>query len=440
MNIAIIGAGLTGLTAAYELQKKGHTITIFEKEKSAGGLAGGWKEKSWLWPLEIYYHHFFTSDKEIITLIDELGIKEQTIITRPITATYIPSDQNKKEIYHLDSALSLLKFDKLSPIDRIRTGIFIGICKVNPWWKPLEKITTKQFAITIGGQAGWKTIWEPLMIGKFGSYSDQIPASWLWARIQKRTTSLGYLTGGFQTLIDALVHKILASNGTLFTNTTIHSIVENANHSIKINFSNESNAKQIKNFDKVIMTTPSATTTKLIKFPTVFEKNLHSIQHLWAQILILETTEPILKDIYWLNINDRSMPFLALVAHTNFMDKKYYAGHHITYIGNYLPEGHPYLSMTKEQLLNKFMPYIKKINPNFTSHVSHITYHVFSSPSAQPIHTINYSKKAPQFDTPIPNIYIANMDSIYPFDRGTNYAVALGTVIASHLTNNQQRN
>lgn len=40
-RIVIIGAGLTGLSAAYHLEKKGHTnFTIFEKESSFGGLCG----------------------------------------------------------------------------------------------------------------------------------------------------------------------------------------------------------------------------------------------------------------------------------------------------------------------------------------------------------------------------------------------------------------
>ena len=46
MNIAIIGGGLTGLTAAYELLKYGHQVTVFEKEKTLGGLAGGFKPAS----------------------------------------------------------------------------------------------------------------------------------------------------------------------------------------------------------------------------------------------------------------------------------------------------------------------------------------------------------------------------------------------------------
>jgi uncharacterized protein with NAD-binding domain and iron-sulfur cluster len=38
MRIAIIVAGMCGLTTAWNLQKKGHDVTIFEKESIPGGL------------------------------------------------------------------------------------------------------------------------------------------------------------------------------------------------------------------------------------------------------------------------------------------------------------------------------------------------------------------------------------------------------------------
>ena len=46
MRIGIVGAGITGLTAAYELGKAGHSVTVFEKDTFAGGLASGFKDET----------------------------------------------------------------------------------------------------------------------------------------------------------------------------------------------------------------------------------------------------------------------------------------------------------------------------------------------------------------------------------------------------------
>ena len=47
MKIAVIGAGIGGLTAAFSLRKKGHEVTVFEQESKPGGLAAGFKEEDW---------------------------------------------------------------------------------------------------------------------------------------------------------------------------------------------------------------------------------------------------------------------------------------------------------------------------------------------------------------------------------------------------------
>lgn len=396
MRVAIVGGGFTGLTAAYELGKIGHQVSLFERDDHLGGLAYGFRAPHWDWYLEGAYHHLFTNDDAIISLCNELHVP--LIIKRPITANFY-----KGKMYQFDSPKHLLQFPYLSLQDKLRTGALAAFCKAYPFWRTLEGTTAKNFAISLGGKHGWKTIWEPLMNAKFGDLADTVAASWLWARIHKRTPSLAYIEGGFQTLVNALTKAIKKQGGKVYTH-----------HEFK---------KLNSQFDKTLLTIPTPIAAKLIpELPNT------PIPHLHAQVLILETKEPILKDVYWLSITDPTYPFLAVVQHTNFMDKKYYGGNHLTYIGNYLPQGHPYLLMTKEQLLKKFMPFIKRLTMNDLRLTNS---YLFIGPFAQPVHQINYSQIAPKFETPIPGVYLANMDSIYPWDRGTNYAVELG-MKASH--------
>ena len=49
MKIAIIGAGIGGMAAAYDLVRAGHTVTIYEAADYVGGLASGFKEPEWDW-------------------------------------------------------------------------------------------------------------------------------------------------------------------------------------------------------------------------------------------------------------------------------------------------------------------------------------------------------------------------------------------------------
>ncbi len=472
MRIAIIGGGLTGLTAAYELLKCGHKVTVFEKESALGGLTGGFRQKGWDWHLEKSYHHFFTNDNTIIRYLHELGLWEKIIIKRPITATLMPDFKNygagsvknfrrttselrvqenfsatsaPNRIFQLDSPMHLLRFPFLSPIDKVRTAALLAFLKLNPFWQPLENVTAENFFKTIGGAAAWKMLWEPLMRGKFGDLSKTVAASWLAARIKKRTPRLGYINGGFQTLVEALADAIRDNGGKIYTNVSINSIRHSrlvTRHGVNSG-GNPSSIKgwiigssprmtKAQKFNAILLTVPTPIAAKLADFPASFIQPLLTIPHLHAQTLILETKTPILKDTYWLNVSDRSFPFLAAVAHTNFMDKAHYGGHHLTYFGNYLPQGHPYLLMNKKQLLKIFLPYIQRLNPSF--HLSDLYIcHLFIGYFAQPVHQLHYSKRAPALQTPIPNVFLANLDSIYPWDRGTNYAMALGKKAAQKI-------
>ncbi|MFC1626882.1 FAD-dependent oxidoreductase [Patescibacteria group bacterium] len=425
MKFAIIGGGLTGLTAAYELTKKGHEVTVYEKQKTLGGLARGFKEPIWEWHLDYAYHHFFTNDSFVYKLLKELKLDHTILIKRPVTSTYYGD-----AIHQFDSPLHLLTYSPLPIVDRLRTGIMIGLCKINPFWKPLEHFTAQSLFKPITGEKSWKLIWHPLLVGKFHSHTADIAASWLWARIYKRTPKLGYIKGGFQTLTEGLAKKIRNQGGIIQPNTEIHTIRNQSNkkYAFKIRINNT-----WKQFHKVLITTPSSVLESLIpQLPKNYINNLKHIPHLDAQMLILATKKPILKDIYWLNINNRSFPFLAAVAHTNFIDKKHYGGMHLSYFGNYLPSDHNMLKLSKTQLITKFMPYIQKLNPSFKKS-SIIKSYMFIGSDAQPVHTIDYSKQAPPFNTPMKGLYLANMDSIYPWDRGTNYAIELGKKVAKKL-------
>lgn len=422
-KVAIIGGGFTGLTAAYRLTREHRDVTVFERDPVLGGLAHGFTMPDWKWSLEFAYHHVFTSDTAILSLMQHSGYGHGILIKRPITATLINGNA-----YQLDSPLSLLQFSALPFIDRIRTGLMAGFCKFNPFWQPLENVTAKGFFPTLCGKKSWQTLWEPLLVGKFGSYADSVAASWLWARLHARTTELVYISGGFQAFIAHLASEIQRQHGKIHTKTEVQSIRPSAK-GFTVTVRNKTTL-----YDQVLVTTPTPIAAGLIPaLSREWLKPALQIPHLSAQILILETEQPILKNIYWLNINDRSYPFLAAVAHTNFISPEYYGGHHLTYFGNYLPPDHPYFSYSKEKMIKLFMPYIQSLQPDRSARCSIINSYLFAGPYAQPVQQTNYSKKAPLLTTPIPNLYLANMDSIYPWDRGTNFAVQLGNTAASKI-------
>jgi len=333
MQIAVIGGGMTGLTAAYRLAASGHRVDVFEKEPYLGGLAYGFTKDSWDWHIEGAYHHLFTNDAAILSLLQELGHADDILTLRPVTASLF-----RDTPYQLDSPYSLLTFPGLSVVSKLRTAFLLGLLKITPVWQPFEAITAEHLLTTIGGEEAFRTIWKPLLYGKFGNLAPEVAASWFWARIKKRTPHLIYIRGGFHTAVTALKQAIEQSGGRIHTGTAVSS-VRRTNNTYTVSWK-----KTGRMFDAVVLTVPTPLVTRIMpELPEAYVQPLTSIPHLFAQTLIVETDKPILHNVYWLNITDTSFPFLAAVAHTNFVRASRYGGRHLTYFGNYLPAGHRYL-------------------------------------------------------------------------------------------------
>jgi oxygen-dependent protoporphyrinogen oxidase len=76
-SIVIVGAGISGLTAAYELQKAGHDVLVFEGRDRVGGRMttvdwGGFK-------VDIGAKFVTSSDKSLLDMVRTLGLEEQLV-------------------------------------------------------------------------------------------------------------------------------------------------------------------------------------------------------------------------------------------------------------------------------------------------------------------------------------------------------------------------
>lgn len=425
IKVGIIGAGFTGLSAAYYLQKEGHNVTIIEKEKMPGGLAIGYKEKGWNWTLEEHYHHWFTNDKDILSLAQEIDYP--VLIKRPKTSSMVNG-----KIRQLDSPKSLLTFSDLTLMERLRTGISIASLRFNPFWKILESFTAVPYLKLTMGENAYRKIWEPLMVNKLGKYANTVSLAWFWARVYKRTPRLAYPEGGFLKFAKRLEEVITNNSGKFVYDAEVLGI--NSEEKVIVQYK-VNNLKQKQEFDKLIVTLPTPIFTKITpQLPKSYITKFSHLKGIGAVNMVLRLKKELFKDgTYWLNMCDINSPILAIVEHTNFMDKKTYNNEHLLYVGNYMEVDDPRFRMKDEELLKLYDPYIEKIDKDYKKNI--IDYKVFRASFAQPIIPTKYSQKIPPIETPLTNVYLANIQQVYPWDRGTNYAVELGKKVAGILSN-----
>ncbi len=248
--------------------------------------------------------------------------------------------------------------------------------------------------------------------------------SWLWSRVHERSLGLGYLRGGFQQLYDAFGAS-LASRGSIVATGVSATRITTHDAAVQV----ETDTGHVHTFDRLLVTLPTRLFYRLADVPEDFQRTYPGPEHYGAHVLILGLDRQLIPGVYWLNINDRDLPFLALVEHTNFMPAEDYAGFHLVYLGNYLPMDHPLFSQSEAEVLNAFLPGVATIRHGFDPGWIRQTW-MFRAPFAQPIVTTSYLDTLPPHRAPLPGVYLANMAHVYPQDRGQNYSMRLGERMA----------
>jgi protoporphyrinogen oxidase len=434
MKVAIIGAGLGGMAAAYDLVKAGHQVTIFEGMDKPGGLASGFKEPNWDWSVERFYHHWFMTDRHVLGLIDELGWSDRVIFPRPLTVMYYNG-----KFYPFDSIPRMALYPGLGwGINKVRFGLVGLYLRLSSNWQVLEKYTVEAWMTRWAGKKVYTEMWEPMMIGKFGErYAHEVNMAWLWARLHSRTTRLGTYRGGFQAFADALADQVTQMGASIRLLTPVGNIHPAAEGGINITPLNGESV----HFDQCLATTSPAVLARLVPdLSSDYLSRLLNLKSMGAVVMVLALSHQLSEQgFYWYNLPKQAgYPFLALVEHTNFLSPKNFGGEHIVYIGDYLETDHEHFHLSQDELLARFLPSLSKFNPQFQPEWVRKAW-LFRTTYAQPVPLVNHSRNIPSVLTPIPGLYFASMSQVYPWDRGTNFAVEIGRRAARMMLSQQEK-
>jgi protoporphyrinogen oxidase len=429
VRIGVVGGGYAGLTAAFELQKLGYHVTVLEKYGSWGGQAA-------TLPLlgtriEYFYHHLFGSDTYILDLMDELGIGDELRWIESKVGWF-----SEGQVYDLVTPLDLIRFKPVSLINRIKLGLmYLYLPRVRDW-KKYEDITAQDWIQRYMGQQNYDKFWGPLLRGKFGELAGEVSMTWLWGKIAVRGTSrkgagtketLAYPKGSFEIITQALVERLEAGGADMRLNQEVVGLATAPDDQGRV--VGVETKKETIPFDRVVYTGPGYNLLEIAppSLDEAYAKVLGSVRYQAAVVLLLVSRKS-LSRIYWMNIGDRTMPYVGVIEHTNYVPPSEYQGRHLIYVSNYLERDDPRFRMRASELFALYEPHLKRINPAFESDWIEKKI-VLRAEAGQPVITRNYSQRIPDHRTPLKGFYLANTLQIYPEDRGTNYSVWLGQKI-----------
>jgi protoporphyrinogen oxidase len=436
--VAIVGAGVTGLVAGRELARRGFAVTLVERWPDVAGQASAFEVAPGIW-LERYYHHLFPSDREMIELHDELlpGVLEWHPSSVGIWA--------RGRAWPFVSARDLLTYAPLPLVDRLRLGFVVLRLIGRTDWERMDDIGALDWLRRTCGERALRSVWLPLMLGKFGDDAERIPLAWLWSKFVLRRGKgasagrerLGYPRGSFRAICVAIADDLRKHGAAIELDREVVAVQPDGEEFVlqcaapgayrqPAGSAKAEGGRELR-ADIVLLTTPTTATASLLEWPAEYRARLDAWTYRAAVVLVLEMRRAY-SDVYWMNVADMDVPFLGMVEHTNLVPADRYPARYL-YVSNYVAPDDPLTRLGSEALLEHYLAALKLMNPSFRAE-DVLRYWAFREDAAQPVPRIGNRHRLLPFETPRAGIFVANTTQIYPEDRGTNYSVRLGRDVA----------
>ena len=452
MRVAVLGAGVAGLAAGYRLAAEGHECDVYERWPGLGGQAATLDVGDGVL-LERYYHHLFTTDREIADLCAEIGLDDELATWDSTVGMFADG-----ALHPFTTPLDLLRYKPMSLPARIRMGLAVLLLQRRYHdVEPLEGITIKHWVERNMGRQGWTKVWGPLLRGKFGDKADQIAMSWLWAKLRNRRQIKGdeargevlvYPRNSFESIFTRLRDRIEEQGGRVLIDRPAAQLAHSDGHFLVTPGAPDSfrrghdprdfeTAGEPERYDAVIATVPTDIFQQLLDPDLAkavgdsYLSQAGSIEYFAALCLVLEIDRQF-HPYYWTNVVDEDLRFIGLIEQTNLVPPEHYAGRRFLYVANYLPRDHELLGLDMDELITAYEPGLKRVNPSFTRDWIRQSW-LFREPAGQPVVLPNYRERMPPYATPVPGLYLANTTQVFPDDRGTNYAVREADEVVAEL-------
>ncbi len=424
-QVVVLGAGAMGLSAAYHALKRGHQVTLLEAGPEPGGMAahfdfGGLS-------LERYYHFICKADAPTFALMDELGIGDKMRWTPTSMGYYVDG-----KLYPWGDPISLLKYPKLTLIEKFRYGLMMFMQTKRKDWASLDPVSAKDWIVSWCGEGVYNKMWKPLFDLKFFEYADNISASWIGTRIKRVGTSrksmfqeeLGYIEGGSETLVKALVAAIEKMGGRIelaCPASEVHTENGKVTHVVAGEHSFPA--------DAVISTVPTPLVSALVpSLPDTWKARYDAIQNIGVICVVLKLKKSVTPH-FWVNIMDPAFEIPGIIEFSNLRP----TGDAIVYVPYYMPTTHPKWARDDAFFRAETFGYLKRINPALTDD-DFIDIHVGRLRYAQPICTPGFAEMIPPVETSIEGLQIADTCYYYPEDRGIAESVRFGAEMAQRIT------
>ncbi len=424
-KVLVIGAGVMGLAAAWQSLRDGHQVDLIEAAPEPGGMAAHFDFDGD--SIERFYHFVCKTDFPTFELLRELGLEDR-LRWRPTSMGFYTDGR----LHPWGNPVALLRLPNAPLLSKLRYGLLAFVSTRRNSWAELENVSAKDWIIRWCGEDAYRRFWKTLLEFKFYEHADNISAAWIWTRIRRigRSRSsimqeeLGYIDGGSQTLIDALVQAIEQQGGRIHLGSPVQFVTTKDNGVTGAETTSRHFAA-----DHVISTSPTPYVADMIPdLPEDWKARYRSIQNIGVICVIFKLRRPVTEH-FWVNVCIPDLTIPGVVELTNLRKE---IGSSIVYIPYYMPTTNEKFFWPDEHLVAEGFGCLLRLNPNLAASDILAT-RVARLRHGQPVCEPGFASKIPPVQTPIRGLQVADTCFYYPEDRGIAESVRLGRSMAHNI-------
>lgn len=429
LRTAVIGAGPMGLAAAYELAKRGHQVTVYERDERIGGMTAAVDFDGT--QIERYYHFICRPDRSTFAYLEEFGLQERL--------RWVPTKMGfyyDGKLYDWGHPWALLRFPGLGMVDKARYALHVMRAKGIRDWRPYDAMSSTQWLQRWIGQRAYDVLWRSLFHYKFYELQDSLSAAWLGTRIQRVALSrrslfqeeLGYLEGGSEVLLQALARRLEGLGATIRLRAAVQEIgIEGAGSGLRVRGLRVDGTLQP--FDRVVSTIPLPYLARLAPgLPPGERAQVAAIRNVGVVCVLLKLRRAFTRN-FWMNINSPGIEIPGLIEYTNLNPLAAQGAPHILYAPYYMPQSHPKYGRDFGAFIDETIGYLQRIRPGFAR--SEVVAAMASRYEyAQTVCTPGFHAALPPMRSAAAGLFLADTSHYYPEDRSISESVRIGAELA----------
>lgn len=407
MRIGIVGGGLMGVTLAYFLAQAGEEVVVLEQSAELGGLNGRMQFEDNL-IVARYQHAILPNDEKTRRLCAKVGLAGELVFSDVRTGFV-----HDNAIFSMASLRDFLSFAPLPLKSRIQLGLTLLKTRRLRDWHVLDTTPVGEWLIQVGGKKTFDTIWKPMLEAKFDGLFDSVPATYIWAWINRMMAirrpprykgSVGYLRRGHYSLVQAIADALESLGGRIETQVRVR----------EIGIGN-SQVQQVRThtglmeFDLVIAAVATPTFARLIPgADKAYLNRLAQEKYLGLICPVMVLDRPLSN--YWtLNLTDPNSPFSSIIetVHPECADC------YVVYLPRYTASDNDWMGVSDDDIREAWLSHLRQIFVDFDAR--QIRYFAVSrSRYVEPIYSIHAAAKAVPVQTPYQGLFLANTGQVYP--------------------------